>query len=223
MKKYYLPAKNGFKEEVSYEEWLSFTGEEQDRPYIKKLYINAITIEEVPADRRENVQTIVNNRISRCGEYQSQIMPANELKTLVDAFYKKQLTRAEAIKLFESLEKMRNLVPDSVASETVDAYLKLKEDGQLINVGTRINWNGKIKRAMVNLWDTVANNPDNAPALWEDINYKEGHRLIPEVITASAAFSKGELGWWKDELYESLLDSNVWTPDAYPAGWELLQ
>lgn len=223
MKKYYLPVKNGVKEEVSYEEWISFIGEEQDRPHIKKLYTNAITIEDVPEDRREYIKAVVDNRVLRCGEYKSQIIPANELKTLVDAFYKKQLTRAEAIKLFESLEKMRNLASDSVASETVDAYLKLKEDGQLINVGTRINWNGKIKRAMVNLWDTVANNPDNASTLWEDINYKAGHRLIPEVITAGAAFSKGELGWWKDELYESLLDSNVWTPDAYPAGWELLQ
>lgn len=223
MKKYYLKTKNGTKEETSYENWISLIGEKQDRPYINKVYKNLISIEDVPEDRRAQVQSVVNNKISRYGEYQSQVIPPNELKNLVDAFYKKQLTRGEAIKLFESLEKMRTLTPDSIASEIVDVYQELKEDGQLINVGTRINWNGIIKRARVSLWDTAVNNPDNAPTLWEDINYKQGYRIIPEIITASAAFANGECGWWNDVLYCSLINNNVWTPDAYPAGWELAQ
>lgn len=218
MKKYYLLGK-----EVSYEEWLSITGEEQDYQYIAKLYRNTISIEDIPEDRRDAVQTVVNNKIAKYGTYESHVMPASELKTLVDAFYKKQITRGEAARLFESLEKMRNITPDSVASETVDAYQKLNEDGQLIKVGTRINWNGQIKRARSDMWDTELNNPDNAPTLWEDINYKQGYRIIPEVIMASAAFADGECGWWNDTLYCSLIGGNVWTPDTYPAGWELAQ
>ena len=31
-----------------------------------------------------------------------------------------------------------------------------------------------------------------------------------------------EYGWWKDTLYKSLIDSNVWTPEQYPSGWELI-
>lgn len=218
MEKYYLSGK-----EVSFDEWLSITGEKQDRPYINKLYRNTISIEDIPEDRRDAVQTVVNNKIAKYGTYESHIMPANELKTLVDAFYKKQITRGEAAKLFESLEKMRNITPDSVASETVDVYQKLNEDGQLIKAGTRINWNGQIKRARSDMWDTNLNNPDNAPTLWEDINYNQGYRIIPEIITASAAFADGECGWWNDTLYCSLINDNVWTPDAYPAGWELAQ
>ena len=70
------------------------------------------------------------------------------------------------------------------------------------------------------LYDTVENTPENAPVLWEDIQYKDGYRIIPEVITAGLAFSMGEYGSWQDKLYKSLIDSNVWTPDAYPSGWE---
>lgn len=32
--------------------------------------------------------------------------------------------------------------------------------------------------------------------------------------------AKGADGWWGDTLYKSLLASNVWTPEAYPQGWE---
>lgn len=31
---------------------------------------------------------------------------------------------------------------------------------------------------------------------------------------------KDERGWWKDTLYKSTLDNNVWTPEQYPSGWE---
>ena len=30
---------------------------------------------------------------------------------------------------------------------------------------------------------------------------------------------KFELGWWNNELYESLVDSNVYTPDQYAPNW----
>ena len=110
---------------------------------------------------------------------------------------------------------------DDKASLTPELFARLNENGELIKVGTRINWNGVVKRASADLWDTKENNPDNAPTLWEDINYKEGYRIIPETITVGTAFNKDECGWWKDVLYKSLIDNNVWTPEQYPTGWEL--
>lgn len=110
---------------------------------------------------------------------------------------------------------------DQTASTVPMMFNGMKYDGSLISAGTRINWNGTLKRAAVDLWDTAESNPDNAPSLWEDIAYKDGYRIIPETITAGTAFALGEIGWWKDELYESLLDCNVWTPEQHAAGWKL--
>ena len=110
-------------------------------------------------------------------------------------------------------------IDDKTASEGVELSPSLKQDGNLVKYGTRINWKGTLKRATVDLWDTAENNPDNAPTLWEDVMYKDGIRIIPEVSTASAAFAKGEKGWWQDEIYTSLLDANVYTPTQYAAGW----
>ncbi|MBQ3201464.1 MAG: hypothetical protein IJB22_06035, partial [Clostridia bacterium] len=56
---------------------------------------------------------------------------------------------------------------------------------------------------------------------WEDIDYRDGIRIIPAVITAGTAFQKNELGWWKDALYISIYEgANVWTPEEYPQAWE---
>lgn len=34
------------------------------------------------------------------------------------------------------------------------------------------------------------------------------------------AYNKGDVVKYKDKYYESLIDGNVWAPDAYPAGWK---
>ena len=132
------------------------------------------------------------------------------------------MTREEANAFIESLKNLRNSATDKQASEAVGVYPTLNADSALIPAGTRINWNGTIKKAAVDLWDTEENNPDNAPTLWENIEYKEGYRFIPETITVTSAFALGECGWWEDKLYKSLIASNVYTPTAYPAGWELI-
>ena len=129
------------------------------------------------------------------------------------------MTRSEAQKLIADIVKLREAATDAQASLTVSVYPTLKQDGSLIKSGTRINHNGMIIRAAVDLYDTETNSPENAPTLWETLNYKEGYRIIPEVITVGMAFSKGELGWWNDELYESLVNSNVYTPDQYAPNW----
>ena len=131
------------------------------------------------------------------------------------------MTRKEAIRLRVIVEEAARSLDDKSASEGVALFPRLKGDGSLVKAGERINWRGVIKRAAVDLWDTDENSPENAPSLWEDISYREGYRIIPDTITAGAAFAKDELGWYGDTLYRSLIEANVYTPDAYPQGWSV--
>ena len=132
------------------------------------------------------------------------------------------MTRKEAMRLRAIVEQAAASLDDQTASAGTALFPRLKQDGALVKAGTRINWDGTLKRAAVDLWDTEANNPDNAPDLWEDIGYREGIRIIPATITAGLAFALGEKGWWGDVLYESLIAANTYTPEQYPAGWEQL-
>ena len=132
------------------------------------------------------------------------------------------MTREEAEKFIEAVKAVRENTDDKNASRGVALYPTLKADNSLIKAGARINHDGVLYKAAVDLWDTEANNPENAPVLWEEIAYHNGVRIIPEVITVTTAFAKDELGYWKADgkIYKSFLDNNVYTPATYPQGWE---
>lgn len=128
----------------------------------------------------------------------------------------------QARKLRPVIEQAAQSLDDATASTAPTLFPALKRDGKLVRAGTRINWHGTIKRAAVDLWDTQDNDPDHAPTLWEDIPYRDGYRIIPEVITVGTAFAEGEKGWWGDVLYKSKLPANVYTPAQYADGWEVM-
>ena len=133
----------------------------------------------------------------------------------------KLVERARALRAV--MDRAGALLTDAQASTVTELYPKLRKTGELIPMGTRIQWNGSIRRSRVDLWDTLENNPDNAPDLWELVLYRDGIRVIPEVITAENPFALGERGWWGNTLYESLVNANVYTPEAYPAGWKAVE
>ena len=126
----------------------------------------------------------------------------------------------KARKMRAAMETAAVSLDDATASTAPELFPRLKGDGSLVKAGTRICWGGTLKRAAVDLWDNAENTPDAAPTLWEDIDYRDGYRVIPSVITAGTAFGLDELGWWGDKLYKSKLAANVYTPEQYPAGWE---
>lgn len=137
------------------------------------------------------------------------------------------MRESEAWRLRFAVEQSAQGLDDATASTVPTLFPRLKQidpnsgkEIPLIKAGTRINWKGIVKRAAVDLWDTPESNPDNAPALWENIQYRDGYRIIPPVITAGLAFALDECGWWGDVLYRSKSAANVYTPEQYPAGWE---
>ena len=76
---------------------------------------------------------------------------------------------SDARKLRAAMVTAVPALDDATASTAPDMFPRLKGDGSLIRAGTRINWNGTVKKAASDLWDTEANNPDNAPNLWADL------------------------------------------------------
>ena len=133
------------------------------------------------------------------------------------------MTREEALRIRAQVEAGAAALPDMEASVEPTLSRTMRYDGNLIPVGTRIQWGGMLWRAAVDLWDVEENEPDSAPTLWERIMYRDGIRIIPDVITAGRAFSCDELGWWGDVLYRSILPgerTNTWNPDEYSSAWE---
>lgn len=129
------------------------------------------------------------------------------------------MTRQEALTLRALIE--RGTVSYTMTEAAVGTALmpQMHYDGSLIEYKTRINWHGVTMMARQALYDYEQYNPDNAPNLWAAIRQKDGIRYIEVDMPAELAFSFGERGWWEDELYESQMEGNVYTPATAPTVW----
>ena len=62
--------------------------------------------------------------------------------------------------------------------------------------------------------------PDATPALYVAIGLDaQGYPIWSQPTGAHDAYNKGDIVDYNGTLYESLIDGNVYSPDAYPAGW----
>lgn len=64
--------------------------------------------------------------------------------------------------------------------------------------------------------------PDITPALYTPIGLTDaGYPVWSQPTGAHDAYNEGDVVEYNGTLYVSLIDGNVYAPDAYPAGWEL--
>ncbi len=64
--------------------------------------------------------------------------------------------------------------------------------------------------------------PDTATSLYKAIGVSEsGYPEWVQPLGASDAYNTGDIVDYNGALYRSLIDGNVWAPDAYPAGWKV--
>ena len=62
--------------------------------------------------------------------------------------------------------------------------------------------------------------PDATPALWVKVSVEEWPEWV-QPTGAHDAYNTGDKVTYNGKRYVSLIDANVYTPDAYPQGWEL--
>lgn len=62
--------------------------------------------------------------------------------------------------------------------------------------------------------------PDTAVSLFKAVGItEEGYPEWVQPVGASDAYMKDDIVSFEGTLYISLIDNNVWSPAAYPAGW----
>ena len=63
--------------------------------------------------------------------------------------------------------------------------------------------------------------PDTAVSLYKAIGVtEEGYAEWVQPLGASDAYNAGDVVSYNGVLYQSTIDNNVWSPEAYPHGWE---
>ncbi|MEE0982210.1 MAG: hypothetical protein U0K91_11025 [Acutalibacteraceae bacterium] len=66
--------------------------------------------------------------------------------------------------------------------------------------------------------------PDVTAALYTPIGLTDdGYPIWAQPTGSHDAYNAGDIVEYNGILYKSLIDGNVYSPDAYPAGWELVE
>lgn len=100
------------------------------------------------------------------------------------------------------------------------------------NAGDIVNYNGTLYESIIdgNVWA-----PDVYPAGWKEVDsgtVSPDPEPEPDPITypdwiqptgAHDAYQIGDIVNYNGTLYESLINGNTWSPEAYPAGWRVYE
>ena len=130
----------------------------------------------------------------------------------------------------EQLENQKNLALTFFAETLSDAqalqvpmlFDEFDGNGVAYEVGKRIMYNGILYKVIQAHTSQAGWNPIDAPSLFAKVINETITGEIPdwEQPDSTNAYMKGNKVKFNGKIYESVIDNNVWSPTAYPAGWK---
>ncbi len=91
--------------------------------------------------------------------------------------------------------------------------------------GVRLRYGGKLYRVEQAHTSQADWLPDITPALYTEVANPGEIPVWRQPTGAQDAYMTGDKVWFPERdttVYESLIDNNVYSPEAYPAGWKQL-
>ena len=128
-------------------------------------------------------------------------------------------------KLRELIEKASASLSDTDALDGIALYPEYAV-GISYERGDRFRYNGrlyKVNQAHTSQADWI---PSEVPALYTEVSPEGTIPVWVQPTGAQDAYNTGDKVHYPDAdspVYESTIDSNVWSPDAYPDAWRLVE
>lgn len=116
-----------------------------------------------------------------------------------------------------------NNIPDNVAVYIPEVYPVWSADSVVYKKDDRVTYNGILYKVLTDHTSQASWTPTDAPSLFAKVLTSSESILEWEQPTAENAYMKGDRVRYKGKVYESLIDNNVWAPDAYPDGWKEIE
>ena len=135
------------------------------------------------------------------------------------------MLRSELFKYRELIEKGSASLPDADAIEAVGLFPAWAV-GVAYSVGERVQYDGKLYKVVQAHTSQADWTPPTVPALFTEVAKPGEIPVWKQPTGAQDAYNKGDKVWYPDvntTVYESVIDSNVWSPNDYPHGWKVVE
>lgn len=101
---------------------------------------------------------------------------------------------------------------------------KAYKEGEMITYGTNGVGDPQLYRVVQAHTSQADWKPDATPALYTPIGLTDaGYPVWSQPTGAHDAYNAGDIVDYNGVLYKSLINGNAYSPDAYPAGWEVVE
>ena len=128
------------------------------------------------------------------------------------------MTRAKAKQLRKLIEQLAVTLDDETALTGVELF-PMWAIGRAYAVDDRVQYNGTLYKCVQAHTSQADWTPDVTPALWVVVSIDEYPEFV-QPTGAHDAYNKGDKVTFEGKHYISLIDGNVYSPTAYPAGWQ---
>lgn len=124
-----------------------------------------------------------------------------------------------AQKLRPLIEKAAISLSDEDAIEAVDLFPQWRPNVEYIK-DMRVKYESILYRCLQPHTSQDEWTPVAAASLWAKVLIPD-ENVIPEWEQPDSTnpYMKGDKVMFNGQVYESAIDNNIWSPEAYPAGW----
>lgn len=123
------------------------------------------------------------------------------------------------------IEKAAVSLDDADALDAVELF-PAWEAGISYLADERVRYGDKLYRCVQSHTSQADWEPDRTPALWTEVAKPGEIPVWRQPTGAQDTYAKGDKVWYPEKdttVYVSLVDNNVWSPEAHPAGWEAVE
>lgn len=128
-----------------------------------------------------------------------------------------------AQKLRPYIQKAAISLNDEDALQAKELYPMWSGDGVQYQKDTRVRYNEVLYKVLQAHTSQDAWTPQAAPSLFAKVLIPD-ENVIPEWQQPDSTnpYMIGDKVSFEGHVYESLINNNIWSPSAYPAGWSLI-
>ena len=130
------------------------------------------------------------------------------------------MTRGEAKKLRRCIEELIIPLDDATAYRMKEFYPEWAA-GVAYTAEYKVQRSGKLWRCLQDHASQDGWEPESTPSLWAKVLIPD-ENVVPEWEQPDSTnpYMTGDKVRFEGVVYVSLIDNNVWSPAAYPQGWE---
>lgn len=132
-------------------------------------------------------------------------------------------TVEEAEQLRQELNEISSSLTDEEALERPILFANWRT-GVNYSAGMRVRYGGRLFKVLQAHTSQEDWTPSRAPSLFAEIlTSEDGEPQEWQRPSSTNPYLTGDLVIFNEKVYRSLIDYNTWSPEEYPAGWELIE